>query len=207
MNQPNARPIICGIDFSEPAQYAANVAVPLAKRLGTRLVLVHGVDERGEIPRHYWPRCMAEDRPHLTAEAARLRELDVDVQEDLAGGVPDEGVAKSVARRGGGRECAPAPSAARPRGHRSFGARRARDPARLHPAEADRRGIRSEVQVVENGDAAAGICEAADRFDADLICIGSHGHSSLLAAAMGSVAYAVIARSCRPVLVVRPPSS
>ena len=48
---------------------------------------------------------------------------------------------------------------------------------------------------------------AALAIDADLISIGSHGHSSLLAAAMGSVAHAVIARSCRPVLVVRPSSS
>ena len=151
MNQPNARPIICGTDFSEPAQNAANVAVTLAQRIGTRLVLVHGVDERGEIPRHYWPRCMAEDRPHLTAEAARLREM--------------------------------------------------------VPAEAAHRDIRTEVEVIENRDTAGGICEAADRFDADLICIGSHGHSSLLAAAMGSVAHAVIARSSRPVLVVRPHSS
>lgn len=77
MNQPHLRPIICGTDFSEPAEHAANVAAALAKRLGTHL----------------------------------------------------------------------------------------------------------------------------------LICIGSHGHSGLLAAAMGSVAQAVIARSTRPVLVVRPPSS
>ena len=438
MNQPNARPIICGTDFSEPAQYAANVAVMLAKRLGTRLVLVHGIDERGEIPRHYWPRCMAEDRPHLTAEAARLRELGVDVQEELAGGVPDEGVAKCAEKAharlivlgAGGKgaldrwvlgsaaeriaESAPVPTLivrdsppleAWARGERALkvfvGAdftpasdsalrwvaelrqiapceitlgfvdraaeeraelaifdalnlatetpeERARNehdlrakaehwlgvqpvmlrvapgstridahllhlaheaqadlivigthqwrglsrlrhasvsrrvlhdartnvaciPSRgvapgvnvhlsqvrrvlvatdlsehggraiphaysvldaggavcvLHvlkpgeerepilaqlrdliPAEADRRGIRSEVQAVEHGDAAAGICEAADRFEADLICIGSHGHSSLLAAAMGSVAHAVVARSSRPVLVVRPPSS
>ena len=59
----------------------------------------------------------------------------------------------------------------------------------------------------EGGHVAAGICEAADRFDADLICIGSHGRSGFLAGAIGSVAQAVLARSSLPVLAVRPPSA
>lgn len=436
MNQPNARPIICGTDFSEPAQNAANVAVMLAKRLGTRLVLVHGVDERGEIPPPYWPRFMAEDRPHLTAEAARLRELGADVQEELVGGVPDEGVAKSAEQAGarlivlgsGGKgtldrwvlgsaaeriaESATvptlivrdsAPFEAWAQGERALkifvgadftpvsdsalrwvaelrqiapceitlgfvdrapeerselaifdalnlttetpeartrnehdlrakaehwlgvqpvmlrvtagstridahllqlarearaeliviGTHQWRGVSRLHhasvsrrvlrnartnvacvpsrgvtagvnaqlpeirrvlvatdlseygaqaiphaysvlgaggavcvlhvlkpgeerepilaqlreivPTEAAHREIRTEVEVIESRDTAGGICEAADRFDADLVCIGSHGRSGLLAAALGSVAHGVIARSYRPVLVVRPP--
>jgi nucleotide-binding universal stress UspA family protein len=65
--------------------------------------------------------------------------------------------------------------------------------------------IHTEVSVIENSDAAAGICEAADRFDADLICIGSHGRTGLLSVALGSVAQAVISQSSRPVLIVRPP--
>jgi nucleotide-binding universal stress UspA family protein len=36
-----------------------------------------------------------------------------------------------------------------------------------------------------------------------LVCIGSHGHSGLVAAMLGSVAQKVVARSRRPVLVVR----
>jgi len=75
----------------------------------------------------------------------------------------------------------------------------------LVPAEAASRGVASEVRVVESNDPAGAIREAADRFGADLVCIGSHGRSALAAAVMGSVTQAVIAHSARPVLVVRPP--
>jgi nucleotide-binding universal stress UspA family protein len=75
------------------------------------------------------------------------------------------------------------------------------------PSEGADRGICTEVEVTEDRDTARGICEAADRFDADVVCIGSHGRSGLLGLAMGSVAHDVIARSNRPVLIVRPPSS
>ncbi len=437
MNQPNARPIICGTDFSKPAQHAANVAAALAKRLGTHLLLVHGIDERGEIPYHHWPRLVATDRPRLTCEADRLRTSGLTVEERLLGGVPDDGVVRCaekadarmivVASSGMGaagrwlmgsiseriaetawlptlvvrdgavleawlrderalkvfvgadftptsdaalrwveelakiapceitvgyvdrhadergeqalhlpagaprapemqemlthdlREKARAlygrhevhvhvlpaadrvdlrlielaheanadlivigthqwhglsrlrrPSVSRrvlhgakvsvacvpghalahgthahipkvqrvlaatdlsthgghavphafsmlvaggavrlvhvvePGGRRESQLTRLRD---LIPAEATEHGLDADVEVIESRDPATAICEAADRFEADLICIGSHGHSSLLAAAMGSVAHAVVARSCRPVLVVRPPSS
>lgn len=40
---------------------------------------------------------------------------------------------------------------------------------------------------------------------ADLECIGSHGRTGMMAAMMGSIAHALIARSSRPVLVVCPP--
>ena len=76
----------------------------------------------------------------------------------------------------------------------------------LIPVEAEARGVATEVRVVEGGNFGKAICEVAERFGADLVCIGSHGHSSLAAAMMGSVAQAVIAHSTRPVLVVRPPS-
>jgi nucleotide-binding universal stress UspA family protein len=73
----------------------------------------------------------------------------------------------------------------------------------LIPAESEERGVATEVRIVESADAAKAICEAAERFGADLVCIGSHGRSGLAAAVMGSVAQAVIAQSLRPVLVVR----
>jgi nucleotide-binding universal stress UspA family protein len=92
----DARPIFCGTDFSEPAQHAANAAAALAKRIGTPLVLIHGADERGEIPRQYWPALIDEQRPHLVAEAARLRAVGAEVQEKFTGGVPEEGVAKDA---------------------------------------------------------------------------------------------------------------
>ncbi len=437
MSPPNLRPIVCGTDFSDPAQHAANVAAALAKRLGTHLLLVHGIDERGEIPAHHWPRLIATDRPRLTREAERLRTTGVTVEERANGGVPDDGVARCaekadarmivVASSGMGavgrmlmgsiseriaetawvptlvvRDAAvldswlrderplkifvgadftPTSDAAlrwveevtkiapcevtvgyvdrhaeergeqalhlptgAPRapemqdmlthdlrekahalygrqvvhvhvlpasdridlrlielageanadlivigthqwhglsrlrhasvsrrvlhqtkvsvtcvpGHRLVHGANAQIPKvrrvlaatdlsthgghavphafsmieaggevcvvhvvklgepheasltslrELIPTEAIERGTRATVEVVESRDAAAGICEAADRLGADLICIGSHGHSGLLAAALGSVAQNVIAKSCRPVLVVRPPSS
>ena len=77
----------------------------------------------------------------------------------------------------------------------------------LLPAEAATRGLETEVRVVESGDPAGAICVAAHHFGADLICVGSQGRSGLAAAVMGSVAQAVIARSARPVLVVRPPAA
>jgi nucleotide-binding universal stress UspA family protein len=432
----DARPIFCGTDFSEPAQHAANAAAALAKRIGTPLVLVHGADERGEIPKQYWPALIDEQRPHLAAEAARLRARGADVQEKLTGGVPEEGVAhdaehaqaRLIVLGSGGkgtfdrwvlgsaaeriaesaavptlivRDAAPLEVWARgerplkvfvgadftpssdaalrwvaelrqvgpceitlgfvdraPEEHGQLaiydafdlteespqaratnesdlrtkakhylgvepvmlrvvpgskridehllqlavdggaelivvgthqwrGARRLRHgsvsrrilrnartnvaciPSRVKATGVDAhvpqvrrvlvatdlsahggraiphaysvlsaggavclvhvakpgeerepilaqlrnivtaRGatgnIHTEVSVIENSDAAAGICEAADRFDADLICIGSHGRTGLLSVALGSVAQAVISQSSRPVLIVRPP--
>ena len=66
-------------------------------------------------------------------------------------------------------------------------------------------GIMGEADIIESGDPARAIRQAADRFGADVICLGSHGRSGFSAAVMGSVAQAVMAQSQRPVLVVRPP--
>ena len=73
------------------------------------------------------------------------------------------------------------------------------------PEEATARGIKTDIGVVQGGDAATAISQEAERFGADLICIGSHGRSGLAAAALGSVAQKVISHSRRPVLVVRAP--
>lgn len=67
-------------------------------------------------------------------------------------------------------------------------------------------GIMGEAHVIEDTDPARAICQAAERLDADVICLGSHGRSGVSAALMGSVAQAVMAQSRRPVLVVRPPT-
>ncbi len=75
----------------------------------------------------------------------------------------------------------------------------------LIPTEAEKRGVVTEVRIVKSGDAGKTICEAAEHFCADLVCIGSPGHSGMAAALMGSVAQAVIAHSRSPVLLVRPP--
>jgi len=77
----------------------------------------------------------------------------------------------------------------------------------LIPAETEARGINSRVEVAEHSDVATAICQAAERWGADLICIGSHGRSGLSKAILGSVAQDVMARSQRPVLVIRPPET
>ena len=72
----------------------------------------------------------------------------------------------------------------------------------LVPPDAHNR-FRIEPEIVESRDAAVAIRQAAERFNADMICIGSHGRSGLAKTLLGSVAQAVMAASSRPVLVVR----
>jgi nucleotide-binding universal stress UspA family protein len=72
------------------------------------------------------------------------------------------------------------------------------------PADAALHAVLTEVEVAESSDAAEGICQAAERLGADVICISTHGHSGLSRALYGSVAQKVMARSKRPLLVIRP---
>ena len=44
----------------------------------------------------------------------------------------------------------------------------------LAPAEAEARGIKMEVEVLEDLDKPKAICAAAERFNADVVCIGGH---------------------------------
>jgi nucleotide-binding universal stress UspA family protein len=77
----------------------------------------------------------------------------------------------------------------------------------LIPSEAEARGIGSQVEVVEHSNVATAICQAAERLGADLICMSSQGRSGLARTLLGSVTQAVMARSQRPVLVIRPSES
>ena len=72
----------------------------------------------------------------------------------------------------------------------------------LVPAETRDR-FRIEPEIVESTEAAEAIRQAAERFNADVICLGSHGRTGLAKTFLGSVAQAVMAGSKRPVLVVR----
>jgi nucleotide-binding universal stress UspA family protein len=74
----------------------------------------------------------------------------------------------------------------------------------LIPSEGEARWITTEVEVVASRQPSRAICQSAERFGADLICLGSHGRSGLSRAILGSVAQDVMAHSRRPVLVVRP---
>jgi nucleotide-binding universal stress UspA family protein len=66
------------------------------------------------------------------------------------------------------------------------------------------RSIKTEIEVVESKNPANAIYKTAERVGADLICMGSHGRSGISKAILGSVAEAVVAKSKRPVLILRP---
>ncbi len=57
--------------------------------------------------------------------------------------------------------------------------------------------------VLSEGTASEAILGKADELDADLIVLGTHGHSGLRRLALGSVAETVVRRSHRSILVVR----
>jgi nucleotide-binding universal stress UspA family protein len=63
--------------------------------------------------------------------------------------------------------------------------------------------IQIEQEISESSNAAEAIAQAAERFDADVICLGSHGRSGLAKTLLGSVAQGVMTQSKRPVFVVR----
>ncbi|MDR7548836.1 MAG: universal stress protein [Armatimonadota bacterium] len=65
-------------------------------------------------------------------------------------------------------------------------------------------GVAAEVQV-GRGDPALEVLEAAERFDADLLVVATHGRSGMSAVWAGSVAMRIVARCRRPMLLVRAP--
>lgn len=77
--------------------------------------------------------------------------------------------------------------------------------AGLTPGDAQARGVATEIKVVEGSERAAVICQCAERFGVDLICMGSHGRSGVSQMVTGSTTNAVISRTHRPVTVVKPP--
>lgn len=76
----------------------------------------------------------------------------------------------------------------------------------LAPVEAEARGITTEVEVTESRETAGAICAAAERFGADIICVGSHTRPGFTAKLFGSVSLGVMQASRRPVLTVWPPA-
>jgi nucleotide-binding universal stress UspA family protein len=72
------------------------------------------------------------------------------------------------------------------------------------PPDASSFGISTDIELVEHIDIAQAIGEAAERFGADAICIGSHGRTGLASAALGSTAMALLRLSGKPVYLVRP---
>lgn len=70
-------------------------------------------------------------------------------------------------------------------------------------AELAARGVEVRGEVVLRQGAAAGIADAAERFDVDLVVLGSRRPSALGGLVTGSVAHDVVHRLRRPVLLAR----
>lgn len=71
--------------------------------------------------------------------------------------------------------------------------------------DAAARGIITETSVILHRDPATAIVEEAERFGADMICVGTHTRTGLSAALSRPVAQKILARSKRPLLIVHPP--
>ena len=77
-----------------------------------------------------------------------------------------------------------------------------RDLLALVPGELAGKGLAVDAEVIEHESAVEAIREAAERIDADLVCMGTAGRTGLAATLMGSVAQGVLKHSQRPVLLV-----
>ncbi len=77
----------------------------------------------------------------------------------------------------------------------------------LIPETSEKSNVTTEVEVTEGWETAEAICTAAERFGADILCIGSHTRPGFTAKVLGSVALAVLQNSRRPVLIVWPPTA
>ncbi len=82
-------------------------------------------------------------------------------------------------------------------------ARFAKEELADHPEDLERI---AEIEI-HHGSPAGQILEAADRIDADLVVLGSHGKGRLKYAFLGSVAEKLLRKSHRPVLVIPLPHS
>ena len=74
----------------------------------------------------------------------------------------------------------------------------------LAPDDARARGVRCQAWVEEGPEASDAICAAAERFDADLVVLGSHGRTGVARVLLGSVAEQVLRHTRRSVVVIRP---
>lgn len=75
----------------------------------------------------------------------------------------------------------------------------------LVPRGAGRRDIAADAMVVEHEEVGQAVAAEAERFDADVVAISSHGEAGLRGLVVGSTAQAVMARCKRPVMVLRFP--
>jgi nucleotide-binding universal stress UspA family protein len=82
------RPIVCGTDFSATAVEASDIAAAIARRLKTRLVLVHVDQLQGSLASDPFvlEAAILQRRRELDREAQRLRDLGTKVEEKFTSG-------------------------------------------------------------------------------------------------------------------------
>jgi nucleotide-binding universal stress UspA family protein len=73
------------------------------------------------------------------------------------------------------------------------------------PLEVRARRLNVKGHLLIGTHPAQAIAAAAERFNSQVICLGSRGHSGLVRLALGSTTQAVLTGSRRPVMVVQPP--
>ncbi len=88
-------------------------------------------------------------------------------------------------------------------GSQDLEALRAQLKARI-PRDADRRGIRTELALLEGSAAWLAIWQHAGRANADLICMSTHSNNALKSLVLGSQAQAILQHSRIPVVLVPP---
>ena len=191
------------------------MADALARRFGAPLIVGHSVDERGEFPENLRARLMNDDRPRLAQQAERLRARGLTFEEKLLRGVPEEDVADFAAQSGARLVVVGAPGGTvrlmhnldpiqSPDESQALSADAEAKLRALTPPPSEARGIATEVEVTKSRETAEATCAAAERFNADIVCIGSHTRPGFTAKVFGSVSLAVLQRSRRPDLVVWP---
>ena len=90
---------MCGTDFSAAAVEAVDIAAAMARKLGTKLLLVHVEEFHGmaEVDPTLFEAALSQKRGELEREAERLRELGTVVEDKLlSGSVFDELVTAAI---------------------------------------------------------------------------------------------------------------
>ena len=72
------------------------------------------------------------------------------------------------------------------------------------PAEAPARGVAARAEVLSGNDVPDTLARAAERLDADLVCLSAHGRGGLGEQLLGSVVHRTLKQCRRAVLVVQP---
>jgi nucleotide-binding universal stress UspA family protein len=75
----------------------------------------------------------------------------------------------------------------------------------LAPSDQEGKGRQTMIHVLSSKHPALAIAQAAERLDADVICLGTHGRTGLSKTLLGSEAQSVLAHTRRPVLLARAP--